>query len=303
MRAQQLGDRVDASPRGCGRRTPARRGAPRAGSPRGSATSSKRQTCVRTASRSGGGVWITDRSRSPLNAIWSVRGIGVAVSVSTSTSALQLLDALLVRHAEAVLLVDHDEAEVAERDVLLEQAVGADHDVDRARREPLEHGFALASASGSARATRSRPDGPRSACAKVSKCCWRAPSSAPARPPACRPSPRGTPRASRPRSCRSRRRRTRAGPSAAARRGRRARRRSRRPGRASPRTGTRASNSCERRVARREGEARRDLARGVHREQLARHATRPPSRTPLFAFAQVCAAELVERGTPPSAPT
>ena len=29
-----------------------------------------------------GGVWITDNSRSPDIAIWSVRGIGVAVSVS-----------------------------------------------------------------------------------------------------------------------------------------------------------------------------------------------------------------------------
>ena len=49
----------------------------------------------------------------PLNAIWSVRGIGVAVSVSTSTRLLQLLDALLVRDAEAVLLVDDEQAEVA----------------------------------------------------------------------------------------------------------------------------------------------------------------------------------------------
>ena len=35
-------------------------------------------------------------------------------------------------HAEAVLLVDHREAEVAERDVLLEQRVGAEDDVDLA---------------------------------------------------------------------------------------------------------------------------------------------------------------------------
>ena len=49
-------------------------------------SSDTRATCVRTAMRSTGGVWITDRSRMPENASWSVRGIGVAVSVSTSTS-------------------------------------------------------------------------------------------------------------------------------------------------------------------------------------------------------------------------
>ena len=70
--------------------------------------------------------------------MWSVRGIGVAVSVSTSTSVAQLLDALLVRDAEAVLLVDHEQAEVAELHVLLQQAVRADHDVDLAVGEPLE---------------------------------------------------------------------------------------------------------------------------------------------------------------------
>ena len=63
----------------------------------------------------------------------SVRGIGVAVSVSTSTLAAQRLDALLVLHAEAVLLVDHEKAELAECDVLLQQPVRADHDVDACR--------------------------------------------------------------------------------------------------------------------------------------------------------------------------
>ena len=50
----------------------------------------------------------------PVRLISSVRGIGVAVSVSTSTSALQLLDLLLVADAEALLLVDHEQAEVLE---------------------------------------------------------------------------------------------------------------------------------------------------------------------------------------------
>ena len=76
----------------------------------------------------------------PVRLISSVRGIGVAVSVSTSTSVLQLLDRLLVGDAEALLLVDDEQAEVLERDVLGEQAVGADDDVDLAvaagRRRP-----------------------------------------------------------------------------------------------------------------------------------------------------------------------
>ena len=45
-------------------------------------------TKVRTASRSTGGVVISDRSRTPDSASCSVRGMGVAVSVSTCTSAL-----------------------------------------------------------------------------------------------------------------------------------------------------------------------------------------------------------------------
>ena len=46
---------------------------------------SKRQTNVRIASRSAGGVAMIEISRSPPIAICSVRGIGVAVSVNTST--------------------------------------------------------------------------------------------------------------------------------------------------------------------------------------------------------------------------
>ena len=41
-------------------------------------------------------------------------------------------------HAETMLLVDHREAEIAERDALLEQRMGADDDVDFARRERRE---------------------------------------------------------------------------------------------------------------------------------------------------------------------
>ena len=58
----------------------------------------------------------------------SVRGIGVAVITSTSVVlALRAQHQALV-DAEAVLLVDHREAEVAERHAFLEQRMGADDD-------------------------------------------------------------------------------------------------------------------------------------------------------------------------------
>ncbi len=46
-------------------------------------------------------------------------------------------------HAEAVLLVDDSEAEIAEGDVLLEQGVRADDDGDRAFRQPQQGRAAL----------------------------------------------------------------------------------------------------------------------------------------------------------------
>ena len=74
----------------------------------------------------------------PTRLISSVRGIGVAVSVSTSTLVAQLLHRLLVLHAEALLLVDDEEAEVLELDVAGEQAVRPDHAVDLAGRQPVD---------------------------------------------------------------------------------------------------------------------------------------------------------------------
>ena len=56
---------------------------------------------------------MTESSRRPDIAICSVRGIGVAVRVRTWTSALQRLQPLLVGDAEALLLVDDDQAETA----------------------------------------------------------------------------------------------------------------------------------------------------------------------------------------------
>ena len=60
--------------------------------------------------------------------------MGVAERVSTSTWRKQFLELFLVRHAEALFLVDDDEAEVLEADVAGDEAVGADDDVDRCRR-------------------------------------------------------------------------------------------------------------------------------------------------------------------------
>ncbi len=64
-----------------------------------------------------------------------MRGIGVAVITSMSTRLALGAERQALVHAEAVLLVDDGKAEVAERDVLLEQRMRADDDVDRARRQ------------------------------------------------------------------------------------------------------------------------------------------------------------------------
>ena len=46
-----------------------------------------------------------------------------------------------MRHAEAVLLVDHDQAKAFVSDMLLEDGVGADEDVDAPIRKPHQHQF------------------------------------------------------------------------------------------------------------------------------------------------------------------
>ena len=88
-----------------------------------------------------GAVWISERSRTPISDMCSVRGIGVAESVRTSTLGAILLEALLVHDAEALLLVDDDQAEVGEGDVLLQQPMRADDDVDLALREVAQDPF------------------------------------------------------------------------------------------------------------------------------------------------------------------
>ena len=92
------------------------------------------------ASRRCGAVAMTEKSRSPSRDRASVRGIGVAVRVSTSTSRAQLLQLLLLPHAEAMLLVDDHQAEVPELDVLLDELVRADGDVDGAVGQPGDRG-------------------------------------------------------------------------------------------------------------------------------------------------------------------
>ena len=79
----------------------------------------------------------------PVIDISSVRGIGVADIVSTSTAVRKPLQLLLVLDAEALLLVDHDQAEILERDLAAEQPVRPDHDVDRAVGQPVDRGLGL----------------------------------------------------------------------------------------------------------------------------------------------------------------
>ena len=125
-----------------------------------------------TGWRSSGGVSIVDICRIPVSAISSVRGIGVAVIVSTSTLRAELLQPLLVRDAEPLLLVDDQQAEVLERDVAAEQPVRADHDVDLAVRRVLSTICCLLGVRRTATASRTRHrDRARTARENVMKCC------------------------------------------------------------------------------------------------------------------------------------
>ena len=80
-----------------------------------------------------------------------MRGIGVAVMTSTCGGDCALAaQGVALLDAEAVLLVDDDEAEVGELDVLLEQRVGADDDAGLAA-DDVEQGL-----RGARRSTASR---------------------------------------------------------------------------------------------------------------------------------------------------
>ena len=68
-----------------------------------------------------------------------MRGIGRRREGQHVDVHLELLHQLLVLHAEALLLVDHEQAEVLEAHALRQQAVGADHAVDVPRRQSGHH--------------------------------------------------------------------------------------------------------------------------------------------------------------------
>ncbi len=65
----------------------------------------------------------------------SVRGIGVALMAMASMPFADFLEALLVLHAETLLFVDDDEAEIFPCDIFREQAVRADHEIHFALRD------------------------------------------------------------------------------------------------------------------------------------------------------------------------
>ena len=91
---------------------------------------------------------------------------------------LHLLDLLLVRHAEPLLFVDHEQAEIAELDVLRQQAVRADDDVDLAGGEIGRASPSAPPSSGSGSPCRCAPGSRRSAPSASSGAGTRAPSSA-----------------------------------------------------------------------------------------------------------------------------
>ena len=84
-------------------------------------------------------------SRMPSSAMCSVRGIGRGGEGEDVDGGAEGLEPLLVLDAEALLLVDDDQAEILELHVLLHQAMGADEDVDGAGGGVLEDLADLAS--------------------------------------------------------------------------------------------------------------------------------------------------------------
>ena len=86
-------------------------------------------TWVAIGERPAGSSVSVETSRSPKTVIATVRGIGVAVMTSTCGGTLRLAaQGVALLDAEAVLLVDDDQAEVVELDAVLDQRVRADDD-------------------------------------------------------------------------------------------------------------------------------------------------------------------------------
>ena len=100
----------------------------------------------------------------------------------------QLLELLLVRDAEMLLLVDDDEAEIPEFDGLAEQRMGADDDVDGAVGDAFFHLGEFGRRRRAARLARCAPDSRASDRRKSSCAGAPAASSAPRPRPACRSS-------------------------------------------------------------------------------------------------------------------
>ena len=128
-----------------------------------------------------------DMSRMPTSDMFSVRGIGVARHRQHVHLLAHLLDALLVRHAEALLLVDDEQAEVAELDVLRQQPVRADDDVDLAGGEIGERLLLLRLAAEAADHRRCGPGKPAKRSRSVFSC-WNASTVVGARNATCLPS-------------------------------------------------------------------------------------------------------------------
>ena len=99
----------------------------------------------------------------------------------------QLLEELLLAHAEALLLVDDDQPEVLEADVALHEAVGADDDVDAARRPDPRSPRAARLCCAGGRASRRGPGTRASRWLKVVKC-WSARTVVGTSTATCRPS-------------------------------------------------------------------------------------------------------------------
>ncbi len=96
------------------------------------------RTKVFTARRRAGGVAMIGRSRIPLIAMFSVRGIGVAVRVRISTSARIALMRSLCRTPNRCSSSTISSPEIAQLHLALQQPAGADQDIDFAFRGLLE---------------------------------------------------------------------------------------------------------------------------------------------------------------------
>ena len=75
----------------------------------------------------------------PVSAISRVRGIGAGREGQHVDPFGHLLDRLLVRHPEALLLVHDEQAETLERDVGRQQPMGTHDDVDRPVGQTVHH--------------------------------------------------------------------------------------------------------------------------------------------------------------------